>query len=567
VGEEIDRLKDGDEAAVVQFGESAEILWNWDQRRQPLAAAIRERLKPSFSLTSYREGLRKAAELLKTASNSERELCLITDLQASGLTSRDQEDLSMDHLTSFRLKAVGTDSPNTHVSQVRLNREVFQPEYPYAIQVQVISSPPLQDRKEVALFLEGELIDRQICDIGSGGNGAVQFDPFDLPPGISRGRIVVNNEDAVSADDVYYFVLERKEPFVVTLLQGDDSASIYFEEALSSGRNLPFRINRVKSLTQVRRAESPVLVLDDVSLPPSEKQLLPFLEEGGGVILCPGKHADSSQYNRRLNSLLPAAMKEREFAHGRKVPFFKIDEANWEHPVFAGMADSLSGVHFYGYWGLEELERGQITAQFDTGGPLLAEASVGKGRVLVFTASLGRVWSDFPVSNSYLPFWQRMVQYAAGWKRQASAFSVNEILPSENDQSERQGGSSADWEVLDPEGQRLFALSGESARNVLLEIPGYYEIRSERDTDWVAVNCDRSESDLSRMESAEMLAFLESLREQSNVRQELIPDEAPEQALWGVMLLLALLLLYVESILANGLLEDSSVNSNLRGET
>ena len=564
VREEINGLGDGDEASVVQFGETAAVVWNWDRRRQPLMTAVRNRLKPSFSGTSFSAGLRRATEMLAEASNPRQELCLITDLQANGLDSGDQAGLVIPALTRFRLKAVGEDSPNSYVDQVRLNREVFESEYPYSIQAQVISSSPSRNRLQVALYLEEELIDRRTCDLGDTGKGTVQFSPFALSPGLSRGRILVEGEDTLPEDDVFHFVLERREPFVVTILQGRGAAPVYFQEALSSGRNLPFRVNQVEAISELSVADSPVLVMDNVAIPPSAMRLQSYVEDGGGVIVCPGNDTDASKYSGQWQAILPVALKGREFAHGRLVPFFKIDEANWEHPVLAGVRESLSEVRFYGHWVLDAAQPGQVVARFNNGLPALVESSLGEGRVLVFAASLGRVWSDFPVSNAYLPFWQRMVQYAAGWHPRSAALCVNQVLLREEGAANRAG----EWEVLDPRGRRLFALNDKSPRSVLLEIPGQYEIRSERKTDWVAVNSSRLESDLTRLDPAEMMAVLEASREKGPVKEEFFQGEAPQQSLWGLILLCALLLLVVEALLANGIIgSPNSMTTNLRSES
>ena len=131
--------------------------------------------------------------------------------------------------------------------------------------------------------------------------------------------------------------------------------------------------------------------------------------------------------------------------------------------------------------------------------------------------------------------------------------SVNDLLarPQEEVGSAQDGGR---WEVLDPRGQRLFSLSEAPPEYVELRVPGYYEIRRDRKSDWVAVNTRRLESEVGRMPEQELMAALESLR---TVQEEVGPAQdrpeaiAPEHSLWLFLLLAVVLVLMAEAWLAN----------------
>jgi hypothetical protein len=52
-----------------------------------------------------------------------------------------------------------------------------------------------------------------------------------------------------------------------------------------------------------------------------------------------------------------------------------------------------------------------VLAAFDDGAPALVEARRGKGRVLLYTSTVDRDWTDWPLRTSFLPALQRF----AGW--------------------------------------------------------------------------------------------------------------------------------------------------------
>jgi len=86
----------------------------------------------------------------------------------------------------------------------------------------------------------------------------------------------------------------------------------------------------------------------------------------------------------------------------------------------------------------------------------------------------------------------------------------------------------------------------------MLETPGYYELRWEKTTDWVAVNVDRSESDLSRVRAGEMLSALRNTQiRPGSANRAATPDETTVEPLWPFLLGLALILLLAESLVAN----------------
>ena len=135
--------------------------------------------------------------------------------------------------------------------------------------------------------------------------------------------------------------------------------------------------------------------------------------------------------------------------------------------------------------------------------------------------------------------------------------SVNDLLPRPQDEL----GSSQDrgrWEVLDPSGQRLFSLSEATPEYVELKVPGYYEIRRDKKSDWVAVNTHRLESEVGRMPEQELMAALESLR---TVQEEVGPAQdrpeavAPEHSLWLFLLAAVVVVLMAEAWLASQYME------------
>ncbi|MHB1843953.1 MAG: hypothetical protein ACYCWW_03835 [Deltaproteobacteria bacterium] len=52
----------------------------------------------------------------------------------------------------------------------------------------------------------------------------------------------------------------------------------------------------------------------------------------------------------------------------------------------------------------------QVLASFDDGAPALVLAHRGKGRVVLFTSSVAREWSDWPIRSSFVPVMQQLAR-------------------------------------------------------------------------------------------------------------------------------------------------------------
>lgn len=567
---QIRSLDDSDEGMILQFGETAKMLTSWERDRQTLLQAARGLLAPSFEKTAYTEGLKMAAEQFRESRNADQVIHLITDLQRSGLTSA--SDWELPPGVRLEIEDVGEGGSNRYIDEVRLDRDVFSDQYPHPILVRVASSPPEPSRGEVLLHLNGELIDRAPFELGENGTATVTLSPFKVPEGVSRGRLVLQPGDELSADDVYTFVLEKHRPSTVSVLSSPQQSSLlYFRNALSSGTNRPFAVEAV-SVSRLRSLdprESPVLVLDDQPSPPDPSLVTPFLEQGGGIILVLGNSVSPEAY-RRWGELLPVEILERNYVRSRSRPFTAMTDILWEHPVFSifqgAGRNALVGIQFYSYWKVRPVEAATVIARFHEGDPALVEKTHGAGRILVFTSSLGRVWSDFPLRSPYVPFWYRAVQYVSQLQENPAALRVGQVLPVEEWAADSTPGSSRTWNVLDPKGQRVIALDAENPRYLRLQLPGHYEIRSNRATDWVAVNPEPGESNLERVPAEEFEAALSVRRRTVGPETTRVGRETEEtgQPLWWLFLAAAALVLLAESMVANriGLKRSSRLVDN-----
>ena len=542
-----------DQACLILFAAKPAVLSAWESRSARLLQILESRAEPSFESTSYLEGLRAAAQQFDEEVPGRREIYLITDLQQTAMP-RDAQ-WSLDGGVRLEVEDVGEPSTNVFIQEADLQRLVYSQEYPQPVRVQLRSSPPGSVRGELQLFVEGRMVDRQSFEMDQEGSAPVTLRPFELKEGIFRGRLVLAVEDALEADNVFHFVVERTTPGRIRVLSDQGAGSVYLRNALGAGRNLPFAAEfpDPRDTAEMDPERVSLVILDDLRTPPGTDRLSRYLEAGGGLIVAPGKRVDGRAYNR--SEFFPARLAEPRFVRGRGRSFTSITQVDWSHPAFAIFQDlqrtALASVRFYGHWRLEPRADSRVLGRFDEGDPALVEGQAGAGRVLVLAYPLDRVWSDFPLRPAFLPFWQSLVHHMGGVRQQEAALRVDQSLALQEEPGAAESGSGARWNVLDPRGRRVVDLDQPAPAAIDLQLPGHYEIRKDKKTDWVAVNPDPSESDIQPLPVA---MLLDRFQAATLAAGEGVSGNASEadarEPLWWLFLLTAVVVLAAESVVA-----------------
>ena len=183
----------------------------------------------------------------------------------------------------------------------------------------------------------------------------------------------------------------------------------------------------------------------------------------------------------------------------------------------------------------------------------LAERRIGQGHVLVWASTLDSYWNDLALKPVYLPFVHPLVKHLGKyvepieWHTTAQVLDVASMYAASGHQLELERD---DPVAVTPTGVRLPITGTDST--VLLELAhqGFYEIHTPGAVVDVplalAVNADRSESDLTTLDPQELAssvtgrAVTEGLG--NLVLHERSPDDAEgQQALWRYLLVAALL--------------------------
>jgi hypothetical protein len=211
------------------------------------------------------------------------------------------------------------------------------------------------------------------------------------------------------------------------------------------------------------------------------------------------------------------------------------------------------------YRALQAAPADRVIARYDDGAIAALEKKVGAGRVIVWTSTLDDSWTDIGVKPVFLPLVHQLARYLAHYEPATSWFTVGQVL----DLTAR-GKGRTDRIVVTPAGERMTKTSaGEGAEGLLeLNEQGIYEIRaavaSSSRPEAIAVNLDPTESDLTALDPHELVGTVTGHASQGPAAsvepQEMTREESERrQGLWWYLLLAGLMLLALETVIANQL--------------
>jgi hypothetical protein len=237
----------------------------------------------------------------------------------------------------------------------------------------------------------------------------------------------------------------------------------------------------------------------------------------------------------------------------------------WTHPLFrifsAADREGLLAARTFRYALLKPDPSGSSRAllSYDDGAPALVEGRLGQGRLLLYTSTVSHAWTDWPVRVSFLPVLQQSVSWLAG------ALEEKAAPPS-------QVGN--DRPVIAPQGSRIAAVVGpdgaqaplrrektspqaQDSASVQVALPGLYRVqvqpgtgapREEPGLSFVA-RLDPKESDLRRVDEAELKAQLGGAGSAQVASSAVAAEGARGTPLWSGLLLLGVLALLGEGAL------------------
>lgn len=363
---------------------------------------------------------------LSTAIYSDKEVVIITDLRRSGWSkdvTRVANDLAAERIPLRILDVGDRRTDNVALMKFELEDAIPLPDQPIHLAAEI--------RNHTAATIAGAQatlsVDRDsrpvlLPDLPSGASTNVPLTLTLDSPGPHAISLALG-KDALPQDDVRYLSLEVRPTVSVLLIDGAPSAQKFESEtdflalAYSVGAR-PWSVERISQFDPRRlvpgAADVPdVLVLANVASLTAEQAAAVerLVQRGMGLMIFSGDLVDVDLYNQRLyrdgRGALPAKLDRPVDTPATGIVVEK-DPQSPLAPLAKLVPESLARIHANQYTTVQfstpPPEGVSVLARWNNSEnpPAVVQKVFGKGRVLLFTCTAGKKWTDWPLDPTYL---------------------------------------------------------------------------------------------------------------------------------------------------------------------
>lgn len=539
--------------AVVVFSKNYQVLMPLKADRAEAATVVAD-MRPGLDSTDYLQAIQAADAILKDAGRGRHRIYLISDFHDAGWNRAAPPVKLAPDVKLFPIDVSDARAANLAVSGVAADPVVYAQKYEGKAVARISNFGPEDIETVIELKLNDLPVERKPLKLTAGVTQNVEFTGFNVPEGSNRATVEITG-DTFALDNKFFFTIRRENQTRVLAIETASrgrSESFFLQQSLAAGENNQHALT-VKTAGSVNPTELDpyrVVIVNDAS-GVSEglaSGLKTFVERGGGLILAAAKHTDAGDFNRLLGTIAPAQLGEVVQSRG----YALMSQVKTDHPIFGVFARSgrLTSTRVYGYHRATVKEGALTLAALDDGSPIVVEASVGRGKVLLVTTTLDTSWNDLPLTPMFLPLMRQMLEYLGG-REAASSYMIGQAFTTPADKD------SSLPAVDSPGGKRVDDLRKNSSGEQSLDASeiGFYRLRYRDRDEFVAVNLDTKESDLTRLSVDELVASIspapgDAAAQPAQSSHLTAEEKESRQRLWLPLLLIALALFVGEAVIA-----------------
>lgn len=396
------------------------------------------------------------------------------------------------------------------------------------------------------------------------GQGRVVALPNPATPEL--GRSVILRGDDQPFDNVLWLPRRTPRPCQV-LFVGNDAANdpagqrFYLERALAT--NPQYRVTILGPQDPLLSGPPDLIVATTLLEEPGLRELL--AKHPRVLLSPPGAEAVTALWQSVSGQEVACSeARVRDYSLWTNIDF----ESAWFAPFAEAQFSDFSGIHFWKHrqWTGSLPTGARALVHFDDGDPAIIEWHQDQRRSWIFLSGWHPADSQLARSSKFVPLIWRILEHAMGDRPSVSSLSVGETLsiPSE-----------ATTAVIKKPDDSLQNWTADAKADVIADEPGLYEVQAGTDVITLAVNLPPDESRTDPLSPEQLEAYGVKWSSKAAVpahtpvaeqlRQQQLVELEHQQQLWRWVLVVAIVLLVLESLLAGR--RQSTLLSSSSAET
>jgi hypothetical protein len=363
---------------------------------------------------------------LASAMYSDKDVVLITDMRRSGWSkdvTQAANELAEQRIPLRILDVGDRRTDNVALRKFELEDAIPLPDQPIHLAAEVRNFTPTTIKgAQATLSVDGDSRPVLLPDLPAGASTNVPLTLTLDAPGPHSLSLALG-KDALPEDDVRYLDVNVRPTVSVLMIDGAPSAQKFESEtdflalAYSVGAR-PWKVERLGQFDPRRLVPGApdvpdVLVLANVASLSVEQVAAAerLVQRGMGVVIFSGDLVDVDLYNQRLyrdgRGMLPAKL-DRAVDTPATGLVIEKDPQSPLAPLAKLVPEALARIHTKQYTavqlGPKSAEGVSVLARWNNSEnpPAVLQKAFGRGRVLFFTSTAGKKWTDWPLDPTYL---------------------------------------------------------------------------------------------------------------------------------------------------------------------
>lgn len=569
-------FQEGDEAALILVSQSDKSEVKISKSMVEFQKLI-DVIEPSYKSGMLHNALTKAAQVLSESKNFNKEIYILSDFQDDKLA--DEKSLSDfsrvldDRVRIYALNYSGKVVQNLGIDDFKVNTQIFEKEKPVNFSVTVTNySNQNVSNVIVSLFVNQERSAQVSTNLRAGESKTLNIEAVIKSTGYVNIFVEIE-DDEILQDNRRYTAIFVPENIPIIIFTDEPGDSKFIELALTALENRRTFVITKKNLNELsafdlKRYES-VIVIGSQNLSAADR-LRDYVFNGGSLLIAPGSISNLSNFQKILSEI---SLPNPTASIGKindPTNTFVFENTELNHPVFqdiftAKEKTKIESPEIYSYFKISTQGKGRSIISLQDGSSFLGEYRIKNGKVFLLSSAPILAWGNFPLKSIFVPLMNKSILYLVSKDK-----SENNVIAGTDFNIDIRGRSIAQLKVLRPDNREDFVTLDQSYENAFVtydksNLTGNYKILSgTKVIDEVSVNADPLESKVKYYTKADFENYLSKINFKGKMfymnKNENISDAILKarfgSELWKLFLIIALLLAFVEMLVARNAKKD-----------
>jgi hypothetical protein len=569
----INEIKDGDEVTIITIGEVNTKKFIPTKSIKELINQI-DNIEISEVSNTLNQAMVEASKIIYESNQLNKEIYIFTDMQKSRLINSKDElsdygKIFPENTRLFLIDLSNDEYNNLGIVSFQSENQIFElnKDISFTVKVKNYSNTKI-DNNVISLFINGKRSSQKNLTLNSNEMKEVILETTLKDTGLVNFSAELE-DDAILNDNQFFLSVNVKKNVSVLICTENPNSSKFVNYAISLNPNIKLKEINFSQLNSVDLNNYDLIMLFASANNHSLKKVNEFLLQGKNLVVFPSENSNSITYSQTLKQLnLNYQFIEKGNVNSNQIvnEFGKID---FNHSLFKNIfteekKTKIESAEINKFLQTQLTGKEKPIIQLANGSPFLFEINELKSKILVFTSSPTLGWNDFPLKSLFAPLINKIVYYASIKLKDENYITGNELnvdISKTNLSLIKVAKPVNIVEYIKKDSlqnQNVMTYKNTNKKGV------YKFFSNDKLLDYFDVNIDPRESEQEKFSIEDFKEYLKTINfrgkiydiKQDDSLSKVIYDSRFGTELWKYFLMVALILLILESLIARNTKKD-----------